>query len=160
MESNLNQMNKTLKVILIIFGSIAIVVLSLGYYGWKNMQELDSAQRQADYIMDNLDDPNVISKFPEKYFPKNQISPILQGINEKCDWKNRDGKFVDFFTQKNIGGTDQNAFIYEYYLKCDSLRFILSFSADSEPELMGFRLEPLETENAMILSPEKQLKKR
>ena len=45
-------------------------------------------------------------------------------------------------------------------MKCDSLRFILSFNTEDEPELMGFKFEPIETENPMILFPEKQLKNR
>jgi len=83
-----------------------------------------------------------------------------KNILQNCYWKNKNGKFVDFFTEKNIGGIDQTAFIYEYYMKCDSLRFILSFNTENEPELMGFKFEPIETENPMILFPEKQLKNR
>ena len=114
----------------------------------------------SDYIVKNLDQTNITEKFPTKYFPKEQIEPILAGIRQNCDWKNKDGKFVDFFTSKNIGGIDQTAFIYEYYMKCDSVRFILSFSVEDEPELMGLNFEPIEKENKMILFPEKQLKNR
>ena len=45
-------------------------------------------------------------------------------------------------------------------MKCDSLRFVLSINMENEPELMGFHIEPLESENKMILFPEKQLKNR
>ena len=76
--------------------------------------------------MENLDQPNVYEKFPPKYFPKTQLEPFLSGLRQNCDWKNRDGKYVDFFNQVNVGGINQTAFIYEYYMKCDSLRFILS----------------------------------
>ena len=153
-------MKKALKIIGIVVGVLVILIGIISFYGYKKMQNFKLAQEQADYIMNNLDNPKVADKFPAKYFPKEQIAPILMDIRNKCDWKNKDGKFVDFFTQKNVGGTDQNAFIYEYYLKCDSLRFILAFSTDKEPELMGFRFEPLEAENPMILFPEKQLKNR
>ncbi len=153
-------MKKALKIIGIILGVIILLVGIISYFGWKNMQKLELAQEKADYIMENLDKPNVVEKFPVKYFPKEQLEPIIGGIRQNCDWKNKDGKFVDFFTAKNIGGVNQTSFIYEYYLKCDSLRFILSFNVEDEPELMGFNVEPIETENKMILFPEKQLKNR
>ena len=153
-------MSRTLKIIGIVLGGIILIVGILGYSAWKTIQKANDAQELADNIIENLDTENIYSKFPEKYFPKEQIQPILGGIKQNCDWKNRDGKFVDFFSQKNIGGINQTAFIYEYYMKCDSLRFILSVNMENEPELMGFRVEPLENENPMILFPEKQLKNR
>ena len=142
-------MKKGLKIIGIIIGVIILIIGIVGFFGWRKMKKMNLAQEQANYIMENLDKPNIGEKFP-----------IIGGIRQNCDWKNKDGKFVDFFTQKNIGGIDQTAFIYEYYMKCDSLRFILSFNTEDEPELMGFKFEPIETENPMILFPEKQLKNR
>ena len=153
-------MTKALKIIAIIVGIVVVIGGLLGYSGWKNMQKLEKAQALTDNIMENLDQTSVYPKFNEKYFPKDKLEPILGGIRQNCDWKKRDGKFVDFFNQKNIGGIDQTAFIYEYYLQCDSLRFILSVNMEDEPELMGFTIEPLENENTMILFPEKKLKNR
>lgn len=153
-------MKKGLRIIGIILGVIILLGGILSYFGWKKMQKFNLAQEKANYIIENLDKPNIGEKFPTKYFPKEQLEPIISGIRQNCDWKNKDGKFVDFFTSKNIGGIDQTTFIYEYYLKCDSLRFILSFNVEDEPELMGFNVEPIETENKMILFPEKQLKNR
>lgn len=152
-----------MKTALKIFGVIVVIVILIvgifGFIGWQKMKKFNLLQEKANYIIENLDNPSISKEFPEKYFPNEQLEPILGGIRQNCDWKNKDGKFVDFFTSKNIGGIDQTAFIYEYYLKCDSLRFILSFNVENEPELMGFRLEPIEAENTMILFPEKQLKK-
>jgi hypothetical protein len=153
-------MKKALKIIGIIAGVLIIIVGVISFYGYRKMQNFNLAKEKADYIINNLDNPNIAEKFPVKFFPKEQLDPVLIGIREKCDWKSKDGKFVDFFTQKSVGGIDQNAFIYEYYLKCDSLRFILSFNTEKEPELMNFYFEPLENENKMILFPEKQLKNR
>ena len=153
-------MNKTLKIIGIVFGVIVLIGGLLGYSVYNTIQKANKAQELANSVIENLDSDAVYSKFPEKYFPKEQIQPIIGGIKQNCDWKNRDGKFVDFFSQKNVGGIDQTAYIYEYYLKCDSLRFVLSINMENEPELMGFHIEPLENENKMILFPEKQLKNR
>lgn len=153
-------MNKTLKIIGIIIGIIVLIGGLLGYSGWQKMQKLNKAQALTDQIIENLDQKTVYEKFPPKYFPQEQLEPILGGIRQNCDWKKRDGKFVDFFNQTNIGGINQTAFIYEYYMKCDSLRFILSVNMEDEPELMGFNIEPIEKENPLILFPQKQLKNR
>jgi hypothetical protein len=59
---------------------------------------------------------------------------------------------------KNVGGTDQTAFIYEYFLDCDSLRVILIYNMiKNSPEIFKINLEPIEKENQMIIDPSKQL---
>ena len=143
-------MNKTLKIIGIVIGIIILIGGVLGYSGYKTIQKANKAQELADSVIKNLDSDAVYSKFSKKYFQKEQIQPIIREIKQNCDWGNRDGKFVDFFSRKNVGGIDQTAYIYEYYMKCDSLRFILSINMENEPELMGFHIEPLENENKMI----------
>jgi len=150
-------MKKALKISGIVILALGIVI---GFTIWQKLQKQKKAQAIADRVIENLVSENVYKEFPEKYFPKEQLEPFIGEIRQNCDWENRDGKFVDFFSQKNIGGIDQTAFIYEYYLNCDSLRFILSVNMENEPELMGFNIEPLENKNPMILFPEKQLKNR
>ena len=95
-------MNKTLKIIGIVFGVIIFIGGVLGYSVYKTIQKANKAQELADSVIENLDSEVVYSKFTEKYFPKEQIQPILGGIKQNCDWKSRDGKFVDFFSQKNV----------------------------------------------------------
>lgn len=155
-------MNKVLKIIGIIIGLIVIVIGVLFFIANKKIQKINIAQQNADFIIQNLDKSDVINEFPDNNFPnKSQIKNFVEGISQNCDWKNKDGKFVDFFTMKNIGGIDKTAYIYEYYLKCDSLRFILTYDIDKEtPELSRLDIQPLEEPNDMILFPEKQLKNR
>lgn len=150
-------MKKSLKIIGIVVLGLGIAV---GFTIWRKLQKQKRAHAIADRVIDNLVSEDVYKEFPEKYFPREQLEAFIGGIRQICDWENRDGKFVDFFSQKNIGGVDQTAFIYEYYLNCDSLRFILSVNMENEPELMGFNIEPIENQNSMILFPEKQLKNR
>ena|SRR5690606_10298083 len=155
-------MNKALKIIGGIVAFVVIIIGILFFIANGKMKKLDLAQKNADYIIENLDNENVLKEFPDKNFSdKTQIQQIIAGISQNCDWKKRDGKFVDFFTMKNIGGADQIAYIYEYYLKCDSLRFILTYDIDNEkPELYRLDIQPLEESNPMIIFPEKQLKNR
>jgi len=126
-----------------------------------SMEKHNKAQSIADNIIENIEDSSIYGKFPEKYFPRKQLSPLINYLTKDCDWKNRDGKFVDFVTIGSLGAVDQTGFIYEYYLNCDSLRFILMFNMESDnPELKGFVVEPLDKENKLIVDPSKQLKNR
>ena len=150
-------MKTTLKIIGL---SVLGIGLILGINIYLKIQKQNKAQAIADGIIEYLTSDNIYKEFPEQYFPKEQLEPIIGGIKQNCNWQNRDGKFVDFFAHKRIGGIDQTAFIYEYYLDCDSLRFIISMNMENAPELMGFNIEPLENKNPMILFPRKQLKNR
>jgi hypothetical protein len=86
-----------------------------------------------------------------------QYLKIFGNIKANCDWENRKGKFVDFFTM-NINGKNNTAYIYEYFLKCDSLRFVLIYDMEQkEPELFKFNIEPIEQASQMIIDPSKQL---
>jgi hypothetical protein len=107
--------------------------------------------------MNNLSKPETIDRFPEKYFPRHQTKPFIDTLTKRCDFNNKRGKFVDFYTM-SINGASKTAYIYEYILNCDSLRFIYIYDFDTkEPELQNFKIEGLEVENKMIVDPSKQL---
>ena len=136
---------------------IAILLTSCGLK--SKMETHDKAQKEADYIIENFTNYDLIKgKLPEKYFQPAQTMEFISNVDQSCDWANRKGKFVDFFSMKNIGGTDQTAFIYEYFLDCDSLRVVLIYNMiKNSPELFKINLEPIEKENQMIIDPSKQL---
>ncbi len=139
---------------------IILIVFLLTSCGIKKKMEIhDKAQKEADYIIENFTNYDLIKeKLPEKYFEPSQTKEFISNIDQNCDWENRKGKFVDYFTMKNIGGTDQTAFIYEYFLDCDSLRVILIYNINkNSPELFKINFEPIEKENQMIINPSKQL---
>ena len=121
------------------------------------LEKHDKAQQKSDYIMDNLNRSDVSKEFPGKYFPKDQTQKLLSDIKASCDWENRKGKFVDYFTM-NINGENSTAYIYEYFLNCDSLRFVLIYDMEkTEPELFKFVIEQIEKPSQMIRDPSKQL---
>ncbi len=134
------------------------IIFSLVSCGVKDkMEKQNKAKECADFVMENLDKQEVINQFPEKYFPRQQFKPFLDTLTKNCDFKSKRGKYVDFFNLMNAG-KNQIAFIYEYILKCDSLRFIYMYDLESErPELFNFRIEGLEQQNKMIIDPSKQL---
>lgn len=108
--------------------------------------------------MNNFNEESIASEFSEKYFPKEQTVQLLTDIRQNCNWENRRGKFVDFMTMLT-DGKNNTAYVYEYLLSCDSLRFILIYDMDKdEPELFNFKIEPIEKKSQFIIYPEKQLK--
>ncbi len=120
-------------------------------------EKISKALKKSDYIMNNIDNPEVVQEFPQKYFPPEKINEILSGLTVNCDWKNRKGKFVDYRTMM-IHDKFQVAYIYEYILKCDSIRFILLFGfEDKNPELIQLTMEQLRKQNKLITDPSKQL---
>jgi hypothetical protein len=155
-------MKKAFKILGIIILGIITIIGFLFYSGNKKLEINKLAEKNANYIIENLDKEEIFKEFPESNFKdREQLKNLLGGIKQNCNWSKRDGKFVDFCTMKDIGGINSTAFIYEYYLKCDSLRFILIYNVDKEkPELFKMNIEPIEVENKMIIFPEKQLKNR
>lgn len=123
----------------------------------ERMQNHDPARANADYIMNNLNKPKIIREFPEDYFPAGQMKVFLQTLTSECDLANKKGKFVDFFSMER-NGESLTAYIYEYFLNCDSLRFIYIYNVTSkEPKLIKFRIEGLDEPNQMIVNPDKSL---
>ncbi len=95
--------------------------------------------------------------FPEKYFPTNQTKALMDELKDKCDFVNRKGIFINEYLQESSNG-NSISFIYEYYLKCDNIRFIITYKLGKEIELFKFNLEPIEKDNPMITKPERRLK--
>jgi len=138
-------------------GFLGIIVFLFGCSLKDKIEKQNKAKTNADFIMENLNNRDVINQFPGKYFPANQIKPVLDALNKNCDLDSKRGKFVDFFTMMS-NGKSQVAFIYEYFLKCDSLRFIYVYDLETkDPVLYRFNIEPLEKKNDMIIDPSKQL---
>lgn len=122
------------------------------------LEKHEKAMANSNFIMDNFNKESIALEFSEKYFPKEQTVKLLSDIRQNCNWENRKGKFVDFTTMLN-DGKNNVAYVYEYLLSCDSLRFILIYDIDQEePELFNLKIEPIEKKSQFIVYPEKQLK--
>lgn len=139
-----------------------VIFISLSFFmlccGSNDLRK--KAQKEADFLMNHLSEPGIDSLLSEKYFPPTQTDKLLSQLRGRCDYENREGQFVDYFYQQNIGGTDQVSFIYEFYLACDSLRFIASYKLENDPVLYGLKIEQLEKENSMIINTDRQLLNR
>lgn len=123
----------------------------------SNEKKMQAAKVDADYIIENLDKGDVKSHFPTSTFPLEQTNTILAQLSINCDWAHRQGKYVDQATI-NSNGKDYGAFIYEYILKCDSIRVILMYNLEeAKPELSDFKLEKLNKDNPLIIHKENRL---
>lgn len=121
------------------------------------IEKQNKAKGKADFIMQNLGKADMTDQFPEKYFPRSQLKLFLDRFTKNCDFSSKRGKYVDFFLMQ-VNGKSRTAFIYEYILNCDSLRFIYIYDIDtSEPELYHLEIEGIEQKNRMIIDPTKQL---
>lgn len=124
----------------------------------NKLEKHEKAMANSNFIMENFNKESIASEFSEKYFPKEQTVKLLNDFRQNCNWENRKGKFVDFTTMLN-DGKNNVAYVYEYLLSCDSLRFILIYDIDQEePELFNLKIEPIEKKSQFIVYPEKQLK--
>lgn len=134
---------------------IGLLILSLLMLGCSRHTEIKEAKSMSDRLLKSIELGNAEIYFPEKYFSKTETIRILQYLKDYCDFKNRKGTFInDFYSIQD--GEFRVAFLYEYYLKCDSLRFILTYRVNPV-ELMKFKIEPIEKEIFMITSPKKRL---
>lgn len=135
-----------------------LFILSFVVTNCVNERLKNEAFDHANNVINGLDSPTAYDFFPEEDFPEDYMRVILFELREKCEYKKRTGKFVDDFYERALGhDLDKVTFIYEYFLKCDSVRFILKYELDKEPRLIKFRIEPIESENPMILNKSKQL---
>lgn len=152
-------MRTKFKVIAVVFVVFFVAVALIGYTILQRIEKHKRAQKIADRVMEQLDQRSVLQEFPKDFFPRDGLVTLLDSVATNCNWPKRDGMFVDFSTQENIGGMDEISFVYEYYLSCDSLRYIVAFGLEEEePVLMKFEVEPIELESHHILKKGKHLK--
>jgi hypothetical protein len=72
------------------------------------LEKMDKAKADSEFIMNNLNKSNIIDRFPEKYFPRQQTEPFIDNLTKNCDFDSKRGKFVDFYTM-SINGASKTA---------------------------------------------------
>lgn len=134
------------------FFSISIFVILL--FGCLNDDQLKQARAKSDSLLNDISLGKANNAFPAKYFPVSQTHALMDELKNKCDFANRRGTFIKDYTEMS-NGIKRISFIYEYHLKCDSIRFILTYNLGKEIELYRFILEPIEKDNPMITKQKK-----
>src|SRR5690554_5976335 len=128
-----NQMNRHLLIL-----TICVIILA----GCENNDQVSQAKIKADKLLNDISLGEAYDAFPEKYFPANQTHALMDELKYKCDFANRKGDFINDYLQETSNGK-RISFIYEYYLKCDNIRFIVTYKLGKEIELFEFNLEPI-----------------
>lgn len=134
---------------------LALVLLVLNLSCRRNTRSL---KQKSVVLLDEIADGTADHEFSEKYFPHEQTVIFLKQLKDYCDFKDREGHFINDFYETKVGGVDNVYFIYEYYLKCDSARLIIGYRLDRHPELFSFRIESIKRDNPMIIETERRLK--
>lgn len=142
----------------LVFPFILILILTSCNFN-QSIKLQEEARKNADFIIENLDKQEVVNQFPKEFFPNTlQIKQFIDELRLQCGYKSRIGKFVDQFTERNLGAKqDRISFIYEFYLLCDSLRFTLTYTLHDSAVLSGMHYQKLNEINPMILDPSKKL---
>jgi hypothetical protein len=141
-----------------------LYLMSVGAFllscGWNDrMRHLDAAKEHADKIIRQMESDSVYDLFPETFFRKPALEQIVGTLRDNCDWPARRGQFTDYYAAENDGRHDI-AYVYEYFLDCDSLRFVFTFHADGDrPELYAFTIEPIESPTHLLVDPMKSILK-
>ena len=123
---------------------LALIVLALGT-SCSNNSKIKLARQKADQLWKDVETGNAEKDFPEKYFPRDaQFNAILTDLKGKCNFKNRKGGFVSQSYQKDAAvGTEQVAFVFDYYMACDTARFTLTYELQDSVTLRWFRIDPI-----------------
>lgn len=123
-----------------------MVLLSACGCHFQSSNKVD-LKRRSDLLLDKIADGTANEEFSVKYFPIEQTEVVMYDLKNKCDFKNRQGHFLNEYYSAD---KSKVSLIYEYYLKCDSIRFILTYNFGDSVELYEFKMEPIEKPNAMI----------
>ena len=114
----------------------------------------EEIKNKADSLWEAIATGNAEPELTPKFFPPEQTKIILSDLQYKCDFKNRKGNFLNSYYSPD---KSHISLIYEYYLQCDSVRFILTYKLTSK-ELREFKLEPIEKDNDNITNQKMRLK--
>jgi len=82
--------------------SFAIVIAIL--VSCKSTSKEQFAKHKADQLILDISNGTALKDFPTKYFNSTQGLYILSDLKNKCDFINRQGKYIDYVYQKKLMG--------------------------------------------------------
>lgn len=127
--------NKTL-----VFCLLLLIVLSS-----CNNSKVKEARQKAESLWMDIENGTADKDFPQKHFPEAELKPLLLDLKNKCDFKTRKGGFVKEIIHKDLKTSIENvSFVFDYYMKCDTIRFTLTYNLQNNVELYEFRIDPIE----------------
>lgn len=112
---------------------------------------MKEAQQSAEELWAQIANGSAAGAFPQSHFPATDRDRILIHLKEDCQLQPKDGKLAGrryFKDRKNKIETASLA--YEFPLRCDTVRFVLSYDLTKEPiELFQFRIDQIEDSNIL-----------
>ena len=126
---------------------IIFLILIVVFIGCKDKKDNRAiAKAKADSLLEAIAKGEATILFPEKYFPKSQTVSLMKALKDTCDFSNRRGGFINTFSQKNLAENKETInLVYEYYLKCDYIRFTITYFVDgTNLNLYQFSLSPVD----------------
>ena len=139
-------MNYITKAVFILF----ITFAGTSFTGCRHDRKMKLVQQKADNLWKQIASGTAAKEFPLKYFPAAQRDRVLNDLKDRCDIQSAKGKlagrryFIDF--KKSI---ETASLAYEFPLKCDTVRFILSYKLQERVELYEFRIDQIEDSNIL-----------
>lgn len=71
--------------------------------GCSDNELREKAFSHANQVIENLGGTKTYEYFPGESFSKEEVEAISLDLRERCDYKNRSGKFVDYFYETKPG---------------------------------------------------------
>lgn len=119
------------------------------------------AKQDADNILNSIGKGTAYHYFTEANLDKESLQDLLIALKENCQFDDREGNFVDFI---HIKAKDKHqhviVFVYEFYLKCDDTRVVISYDITDIIKLVGFKVFKLSDPFPFKVDSTKQLKLR
>ena len=140
---------------LLIQSVLCILIAIIVFACHVNVVNIDQIKSDTDSLLNKIADGTANAEFSTKYFPADQTEAILFDLKNKCDFKTRSGNFINEHYDKE---NSKLSLIYEYYLKCDSIRLIFTYNMKGKAELNELTMEPIEKKNPMVTDSLRQLK--
>lgn len=136
--------------------NIALLVTSLFFTACVDKGKANLARLDCESLINDIENGKANSRFSAEYFPVEQTNILMSNLVSGCDFKNRRGLQTGEVVSKK-DGKNLAYFVYEYYLKCDSIRFVFIYDiTGTTPQLFNLKMEPIEKENPLV-NKEKRL---
>ena len=123
--------------------NIILLIIILFLVSCVQNTRINAAKKKADFIINSLDQSDVIKYFPQTKFDSGIVKSFIKKNIGNCNWKAK--KLIKFSTQNiDINSTKEVNFIYDYLIDCGEFRFSLSFNLDEQNPLFHyFLIQPI-----------------
>lgn len=109
--------------------SLSVILVLTGCFSKATNEKSAQAQKNANYVIDNLDKPTVAQHFPEKYFRAADITGLIESLKD-CDWVHKERKLVSSVITYHTSRGTSTILVYDCNSHCGQYRFTLVYNLD------------------------------